>query len=155
MPQPRNDLAALSARPVGTPDEQAPPPAGTPVWLTSWQIDEIRLDIGVGDHVEWQLTPMDVPWLIRLFDDRRTVDLQLDLYADALGDKQNYAPVTGRILGIEVVRCPMRLATEPDGGRAWVPVPGQAWTTLLARTQDLPVDGARNVYGFIVYVSED
>jgi hypothetical protein len=153
--RPENDLAARSARPAGTPNEQAAPPDGTPVWLTKWQTDEVRLDVGVGDHVDWKLTPMDAPWLIRLFGDRRTVHLQLDTYAGALGDAQIYSSVAGRIVGIEVVRCPMHLATEPGGGWAWVPVAGQAWTTVLDRTIDLSFDGADNVYGFIVYLGED
>ena len=152
---PALDLAVLSARPVGTPDEEAPPPVGTPVWFTRWQVDEARLDVGVGDEVDWRLTPMDLPWLTRLFGARRTVDLQLDFYAEALGDEQEYSSVAGAVVGVEVVRCPMHLSTDPSEGVGWVPVPGQAWTTRLDRTRDLPDTNAENVYGFIVHVRED
>jgi hypothetical protein len=147
------DRVARSARPAGTPDEEAPPPAGTPVWLTEWQVAEIRLDVGVGDQVEWKLIPMDIPWLTELFGERRTVDLQLDLYADAFGDAPAYSHVAGRIAGIEVVRCPLQVTAHPQGGL--VPVPGQAWTTRLDRTTDLPVVIEDHVYGYIVYVGED
>jgi hypothetical protein len=151
---PETDLAALSARPAGTPDEEAPPPVGTAVWLTEWQVAEIHLDVGVGDHVDWMLVPMDVPWLNRLFGERRTVDLQLDLYAEEFGRDTHWASVAGSVVGIEVVRCPMQQSTDPED-RGWIPVPGEAWTTQLDRTIHLPFDDADNVYGFIVYVRED
>jgi hypothetical protein len=148
------DRAASSARPEGTPDEQAQPPAGTPVWLTEWQVAEVRLDVGVGDQVDWRLVAMDAPWLTRLFGDRRRVDLQLDLYAEAMGNP-DYTDVSGTVVGIEVVHCPLQQSTYPEEAGVWVPVPGQAWTTLLDRTVDLPRVGEDNTSGFIVYLRED
>ena len=150
---PEDSLVARSARPAGTPDEEAPPPVGTPVWLTEWQVAEVRLDVGVGDYVDWNLIPMDIPWLTGLFGERRTVDLQLDLYAEAYGDTPEYSDIAGTVSGIEVVRSPMQVTTHPPGGV--VPVPGQAWTTRLERTTNLPNAIKDHVYGLIVYVLED
>jgi hypothetical protein len=150
---PTVDRAATSARPEGTPDEQAPPPAGTPVWLTEWQVAEVRLDVGVGDRIDWRLVDMDAPWLTRLFGDRRNVDLQLDLYAEAVGDP-DYTAISGTVVGVEVVRCPMQQTTDPPERGGWVPVPGQAWTTRIDRTGDLRPLAEDNVYGLIVYVRE-
>lgn len=96
---------------------------------------------------------MDIPWLTELFGQRRTVDLQLDLYAEAFGDTPDYSDVIGTVAGIEVVRCPMQVATHPPGGV--VPIPGQAWTTRLERTTDLPNGIKDHVYGFIVYLRGD
>ncbi|MBX0300766.1 hypothetical protein K2F54_12360 [Cryobacterium sp. 1639] len=149
------DRAASSARPEGTPDEEAPPPAGTPVWLTEWQVAEVRLDVGVGDRVDWRLVAMDAPWLTRLFGDRRAVQLQLDLYAEALEQNPVLATVAGTVVGIEVVHCPLQQSTDPEERGGWVPASGQAWTTRIERTVDLPPMGEDNVSGFIVYLRED
>ncbi|WEO78283.1 hypothetical protein BJQ94_04380 [Cryobacterium sp. SO2] len=149
------DLAATSARPEATADEDAPPPDGTSVWLTEWQVAEVRLDIGVGDHIDWQLIAMDAPWLARLFGERRTVALQLDLYAEAMQENPAFTAVAGTVVGVEVVRCAMQQSTDPEEAGGWVPVSGQAWTARLERTGDLPPAADDNVYGFIVYLRED
>jgi hypothetical protein len=148
------DRAASSARPEGTPDEEAPPPVGTAVWLTEWQVAEVRLDVGVGDHVDWRLVMMDAPWLARLFGDRRRVDLQLDLYAEAMGNP-DYTALSGTVLGVEVVRSPLQQSTDPQEEGVWVPVEGQAWTTRLERTAHLPPSASDNVSGFIIYLRVD
>ena len=144
------DLAARTARPAGTPDEDAPLPAGTAVWLSEWQLSEIGLDVGVGDEVSWTLVPADAAWTGRLFGERRTIERQLDLYAGLPGERSDWSEVAGCVVGVEVVRCPRELSHEP--GEGWMPVPGRAWTTRVDRTGQLRgvVDPA--VCGFIAHV---
>ncbi|MET0990660.1 MAG: DUF6578 domain-containing protein [Glaciihabitans sp.] len=90
------------------------------VWLTDWQVAEERLLLKLGDVVSLQLHPNDREWNRRLFGDALPIAWQLDTYG--LGhEERSCRPITGLVLAIWVVHCPLILDDE-----GWGPAPGQA-----------------------------
>ncbi|TFD26983.1 hypothetical protein [Cryobacterium cryoconiti] len=81
-------------------------PHETDVWLTEWQVAEDGFDVAVDQHVDWALVPMDQNWVARLFVGRRTVSLQLDVYAEATQDLSEplvWAHLSGHVARIDQI----------------------------------------------------
>jgi len=97
------------------------------VWLTDWQVGEDRILVRMGDVVDWTLFEADRDWLTRLFEDRVTVEWQLDTYGDAT--EQPTRRVHGKVVDLQSVRC--REVTTREGR---VPRTGEAQLCAIEDT---------------------
>lgn len=104
-------------------DEEDAVPAGGPhetdVWLTEWQVTEDGFDVVLDEEVDWLLVPMDQQWCARMFDGRRSVSLQRDTYAGAVGERYGHSEWTrlsGHVTRIDQVS--VRYPTDRGAGLA-------------------------------------
>ncbi|MBE7163337.1 MAG: hypothetical protein INR72_19020 [Williamsia herbipolensis] len=120
------------------------------VWLTEWQVAEDGFDAHVGEHVTWDLVPMDDDWVDRLWAGRRSIGLQRDTYWD--GPEGAVAQrVPGTVVRIDQVS--VRYVQDPDGS-GLVPEDGaarqQAVSSLWPR---VPHHGS--IVGWVVTLRPD
>ncbi|MDJ0336646.1 hypothetical protein QMK31_00205 [Cryobacterium sp. PH31-O1] len=106
------------------------------VWLTQWQVAEYNFQVSLTETTTWKLIPMDNDWITRLFDDRRVVPLQLDMYAEATRDlgSPDWTVVNGVVVRVDQVSVeyvpssdPSETARVPKHGAAVVHTVTSIW----------------------------
>ena len=131
-------------------------PRDTDVWFTEWQVAEDGLDVALDQRVDWSLVPMDQNWVSRLFAGRRTIPLQLDIYADAVrdpSDPSDRTQLSGRVARIDQISVRHHPSKDPE--ERGVPVPetgGANQHSVLSFRQSRGHHG--EVVGWIVRVRE-
>lgn len=95
----------------------SPPPScgEVDVWLTEWQVAEDHFAVVVGETVAWKLVPMDHDWITRLFESRRTVPLQLDMYAEATRGENalDWTEINGVVVRLDQVSVQYVQSNDP------------------------------------------
>jgi hypothetical protein len=88
----------------------------TPVFVPEWVLGDLGLDVSIGDHVDWPVSPLDHAWADRGFHGFASVDLhyEWDSY-------EVTGTVSGTIVGIQALHLTHAAAgnLKPNGTTAW------------------------------------